>query len=192
MKTALITGTTGALGGVVADVFEASGWRVIRHHRNDQVPVDTIHALINIAGGFDMGPAVHETDEAFFDRLMDMNAKTVVRMTSAVVPGMITRQNGSIINVAAASAIRAPANMGAYAASKSAVIRLTEAMSAELREQGIRANCILPGIIDTPANRKAMPKADFNKWVTPSAIADVMLFLASDASRAITGQAISV
>lgn len=192
MKTALITGATGALGSVVADVFEQAGWHVICLKRGEAVPQTQIDALLNIAGGFEMGPAVHETDEALFDRLMEMNAKTVLRMARGVVPGMIAQGHGKIINVAAMPGLKGTAGMGAYAASKSAVIRLTESMSAELRSKGINVNCVLPSVIDSAANRAAMPKADPAKWVTPEALADVMLFLASDAARAVHGAAIPV
>lgn len=192
MKTALITGTTGALGSVVAARFEQAGWQVIRLKRDEPVPSGPIDALLNIAGGFDMGPAVHETEDALFDRLMEMNAKTVLRMARAVVPGMVAQGHGKIINVAAMPGLKGTAGMGAYAASKSAVIRLTESMSAELRPKGINVNCVLPSVIDTQANRAAMPKADPAKWVTPEALADVMLFLASDAARAVHGTAIPV
>jgi len=192
VKTALITGTTGALGSVVADVFEKAGWHVIRHKRGEPVPQEPIHALLNIAGGFDMGPMVYETEEALFDGLMDMNAKTVLRMAQAVVPGMIAQGHGKIINVAAMPGLKGTAGMGAYAASKSAVIRLTETMSAELRSKGINVNCVLPSIIDSPANRASMPKADPTKWVRPEALADVMLFLASDGAQAVHGAAIPV
>ena len=139
-----------------------------------------------------MGPMVHETDEALLDRLMEMNAKTVLRMAQAVVPGMLAQGHGKIINVAAMPGLKGTAGMGAYSVSKSAVIRLTESMSAELRAKGINVNCVLPSIIDTQANRAAMPKADPAKWVTPVALADVMLFLASDAARAVHGAAIPV
>jgi NAD(P)-dependent dehydrogenase (short-subunit alcohol dehydrogenase family) len=105
---------------------------------------------------------------------------------------MLGAGHGKIVNIAALAGLSGKANMGAYSASKSAVIRLTESMSAELRDKGINVNCILPSTIDTPQNRADMPKADPRRWVAPEALADVVLFLASDAARAIHGAAIPV
>jgi NAD(P)-dependent dehydrogenase (short-subunit alcohol dehydrogenase family) len=105
---------------------------------------------------------------------------------------MLAAGGGRIVNVAAGAALRGGARMGAYAAAKSAVIRLTESMSAELKDRGINVNCVMPSIIDTPQNRAAMPDADASRWVAPEALAEVMLFLASDRARAIHGAAIPV
>jgi NAD(P)-dependent dehydrogenase (short-subunit alcohol dehydrogenase family) len=105
---------------------------------------------------------------------------------------MLKAGHGRIVNVGANAALHGVAGMGAYCAAKSAVIRLTEAMSAELREQGINVNCVLPTIIDTPENRSAMPKADPRRWVAPADLAEVILFLSSDAARAVHGAAIPV
>jgi len=151
-----------------------------------------IDALCNIAGGFHMGEPVHETSDDQWRRMIELNAGSVLRTARAVVPGMIARKSGKIVNVAAMGGLTGGATMAAYAASKSAVIRLTEAMALELRDQGINVNAVLPSTIDTPANRAAMPGADFNRWVPPAALADVILFLASDAARAINGAAIPV
>jgi NAD(P)-dependent dehydrogenase (short-subunit alcohol dehydrogenase family) len=152
-------------------------------------PVDVV---CHIAGGFRMGEAVHETSPATWDFLMDLNARSLVHVANAVVPGMIGRQRGKIVTVGAGAALRAGARMGAYAASKSALIRLTEAMSAELKEHGINVNCVLPSIIDTADNRQAMPDADPSRWVAPGALAEVIAFLASDAASAIHGASIPV
>ena len=151
-----------------------------------------IDVLCNIAGGFRMGEAVHETSDDTWDFLHDINARTLLHATRAVMPGMLRQGAGCIVNVGAYAALRGVAQMGAYTASKSTVIRLTEAMSAELREQGIRVNCVLPSILDTPDNRAAMPGADPARWVAPAALADVMVFLASDAARAVHGAALPV
>jgi len=151
-----------------------------------------IDVLCNIAGGFRMGPPVHETPEDTWELMLDLNAKSVINTARAVVPGMIASRSGKIVNVAALAGLGGKANMGAYSASKSAVIRLTESMSAELRDKGINVNCILPSIIDTPQNRADMPGADPRRWVAPEALADVVLFLASDQARAIHGAAIPV
>ena len=151
-----------------------------------------IDVLANIAGGFRMGTPVHETSDKDWNFLLDLNARTVLHTARAVVPGMIQAGGGKIVNVGAYAAQRGVAQMAAYIASKSAVIRLTEAMSAELREKNINVNCVLPTIIDTPENRAAMPKADPRRWVAPADLANVIAFLASDAARAIHGAALPV
>ena len=151
-----------------------------------------IDVLCNIAGGFRMGAPVHETPDADWDFLFGLNARSVLHTARAVVPGMIEAGGGKIVNVGAFAAQNGVASMGAYCASKSAVIRLTEAMAAELREKSINVNCVLPTIIDTPENRAAMPDADPGRWVSPEALAEVIVFLASDGARAIHGAAIPV
>jgi NAD(P)-dependent dehydrogenase (short-subunit alcohol dehydrogenase family) len=151
-----------------------------------------IDVLCNIAGGFRMGPAVHETSDRDWDSLLDLNARTVLHSVRAVVPHMLEAGRGKIINVAANSALKGMARMGAYCASKDVVIRITEAMAAELRDSNINVNCVLPSIIDTPENRAAMPDANVKRWVAPEALAEVIAFLASDGARAINGAAIPV
>jgi NAD(P)-dependent dehydrogenase (short-subunit alcohol dehydrogenase family) len=151
-----------------------------------------IDVLCNIAGGFRMGPALHETPQRDWDFLFDLNAKSVLHTSRAIVPAMLEAGGGKIINVGAYAALKGAAAMGAYVASKSAVIRITETMAAELREKSINVNCVLPTIIDTPENRAAMPKADPRRWVAPQDLAAVIVFLASDAARAIHGAAIPV
>jgi NAD(P)-dependent dehydrogenase (short-subunit alcohol dehydrogenase family) len=221
-KTCLITGAAGNLGRAVAGAFGADGASLIlMDHQKDHLqsaygnegegkqfaladlrdaqsvaralPAGIrIDILCNIAGGFRMGQPVHETPDEVWDLMLGLNAKSVINCARAVVPGMLARGQGKIVNVAAIAGLSGKANMGAYIASKSAVIRLTESMSAELRDKGINVNCILPSIIDTPQNRADMPKADPRRWVAPEALADVVLFLASDAARAIHGAAIPV
>jgi NAD(P)-dependent dehydrogenase (short-subunit alcohol dehydrogenase family) len=124
--------------------------------------------------------------------MLGLNARTVLHMAHAVVPGMLAAGGGRIVNVGAFAAQKGVAHMGAYVAAKSAVIRLTEALSAELREQRINVNCVLPTIIDTPENRAAMPDADPARWVAPADLAAVIVFLASDAARAVHGAALPV
>ena len=151
-----------------------------------------IDVLCNIAGGFRMGSPVHETKDADWDFLFGLNARSVVNTSRAAVPAMLKGGGGKIVNIGAFAAQRGAANMGPYIASKSAVIRLTETMAAELREKNVNVNCVLPTIIDTPENRAAMPNADPRKWVAPQDLAAVILFLASDAARAIHGAALPV
>lgn len=151
-----------------------------------------LDVLANVAGGFRMGPPVHEMPLDDWDFLMNLNAKSVLVMAKAVVPAMIERGQGRIINVAARAALQGAGHMAAYSASKAAVIRLTESMATELLDRGITVNCILPSTIDTPPNRAAMPKADFSKWVAPDSLANVVAFLASEAARDVSGAAVPV
>lgn len=151
-----------------------------------------IDVLCNLAGGFRMGETVHETTDVTWDFLHDINARTLLHAVRSVVPHMLAAGGGKIVNVGAYSAQRGLAQMGAYTAAKSTVIRLTEAMAAELREKGINVNCVLPTIIDTPDNRAAMPDADAARWVRPEELAEVIVFLASDAARAVHGAAVPV
>jgi NAD(P)-dependent dehydrogenase (short-subunit alcohol dehydrogenase family) len=151
-----------------------------------------IDVLCNLAGGFRMGEAVHETADATWDWLVDLNARTLLHTARAVVPAMLSRGGGRIVNVAAFAARQGQARMAAYCVAKDAVVRLTEAMAAELREQHINVNCVLPTIIDTPENRAAMPEADPARWVAPQDLARVIRFLASDDARAVHGAALPV
>jgi NAD(P)-dependent dehydrogenase (short-subunit alcohol dehydrogenase family) len=151
-----------------------------------------VDVLCQLAGGFRMGEAVHQTTDSTWNFLFDINARTLVNMAHAVVPHMIERGGGKIVNVGAFAAQKGVAQMGAYCAAKGSVIRLTEAMSAELKEHNINVNCVLPTIIDTPENRAAMPDADPARWVSPQALAEVIVFLASDAARAVHGAAVPV
>jgi NAD(P)-dependent dehydrogenase (short-subunit alcohol dehydrogenase family) len=151
-----------------------------------------IDALCNIAGGFRMGEPVHATTDATWQAMFDLNARTMLNAVRAVVPRMIAAGGGAVVNVGAHAAQKGAARMGAYTASKSVVIRLTETMAAELRDQGINVNCVLPTIIDTPENRASMPDADPSRWVAPQDLANVIVFLASPAARAIHGAAVPV
>jgi NAD(P)-dependent dehydrogenase (short-subunit alcohol dehydrogenase family) len=150
-----------------------------------------IDGVVNIAGGF-RWETVAEGDPATWDAMFTVNVKTALHVCRASLPHLLARPSGRIVNIGAGAAAKAAAGMGAYAASKSGVLRLTEALSEETKERGLTVNAILPGIIDTPANRKDMPQADTSRWVTPEAIADVVSFLLSDAARAITGAGIPV
>lgn len=151
-----------------------------------------IDVLCNLAGGFRMGTPVHGTEAKTWDFLYDLNVRTVQHMAHAVVPQMLQQGAGKIVNIGAFSAQRGLANMGAYIAAKSAVIRLTESMAAELRMQNINVNCVLPTVIDTPENRADMPNANPADWVAPGDLAQVIAFLASDAARAVHGAALPV
>jgi NAD(P)-dependent dehydrogenase (short-subunit alcohol dehydrogenase family) len=150
-----------------------------------------IDVLVNIAGAF-RWQTLADGDISGWDQMYDINLKTAVIASKAALPSILKSDAGRIINIGAGAAAKAAAGMGAYAASKSGVLRLTESLSEEVKDRGITVNAVLPGTIDTPQNREAMPKADTSKWVPPEAIADVVVFLASEGARAITGAAIPV
>jgi len=151
-----------------------------------------IDVLVNTVGGYQAGTPVHETPLDVWDRMMSLNARTAFIVSQAVVPQMLRQGSGKIINIAARPGLVGAANAAAYSASKSAVIRVTESLAAELRESGINVNCIVPGTLDTPQNREAMPNAEGGRWVAPESLADVILFLASAAARDIHGASIPV
>jgi NAD(P)-dependent dehydrogenase (short-subunit alcohol dehydrogenase family) len=151
-----------------------------------------IDVLVNTVGAFRAGKLTQDTEVEVWDLMMNLNAKTAYLMCRAVAPHMRERKHGKIVNVAARAGLAGAAKMSAYSASKSAVIRLTETLAAELRREGVNVNCILPGTIDTPENREAMPDADFSRWVTPESLAEIILFLASGAARDMHGAALPV
>lgn len=148
-----------------------------------------IDALVNTVGGFQTGP-VEELGVNQWDQMFQMNARTAYAISAAVLKPMQDAGYGRIVHIAAAPGLKAGANQAAYAASKSAVIRLTEAIAAENRNRRITANCILPGTIDTPQNRAAMPSAKTDGWVQPADIAKLIGFLISPAGGIVTGAAI--
>jgi NAD(P)-dependent dehydrogenase (short-subunit alcohol dehydrogenase family) len=148
-----------------------------------------VSALVNTVGGFTMGGVV---DKALgqWDAMMTANARIALVISAAVLPAMQAARYGRIVHIAAAPGLKAGAGLAAYAASKAAVIRLTESIAEEYRQHRITANCILPGTIDTPQNRAAMPDADTGSWVTPDSIARLIAFLVSPDSAVVTGGAI--
>lgn len=148
-----------------------------------------IDALFNIAGGFAWSK-VADSSLDLWERMFALNVKTAVNASKAALPSLI-ESKGAIVNVGANGAVRAGAGMGPYAASKQAVHKLTEALAEELKGQ-VRVNAVLPSVLDTAPNRKDMPNADFSAWVQPEALARVMLFLASDGARDISGALIPV
>lgn len=218
-KIIAITGAAGALGSVVAKQLAGAGAHVIgidivgfaasggvaealgevdlRKPEAVKGAVEAIgkahgrlDGLVNVAGGF-AWETVAEGSVETWDRLYDMNVRSALLASQAMLP-LLTKAGGAIVNISANGSIRADMGMGAYAASKSGVSRLTEALAAELKDQGVRVNAVLPSIIDTPANRKDMPDAEFDRWVSPDALADVIAFLLSDAARAVTGALLPV
>lgn len=150
-----------------------------------------IDALINIAGGF-AWETVEGGGLATWDKLYTLNVKTALNATKAALPHLLQSKAGRVVNIGANGAVKAGLGMGAYAASKAAVHKLTEALAEELKDKGVTVNAVLPSIIDTPVNRKDMPDADFSKWVSVADLAAVILFLASDEAKAVTGALIPV
>jgi NAD(P)-dependent dehydrogenase (short-subunit alcohol dehydrogenase family) len=219
-KVIVITGALGALGRVVAETAHKRGARVagIDHATSQaaatserielgsvdlsdaaqaRTAIDTaakhfgrLDALVNIAGGFTF-ETIADGDLKSWQRMYAMNVVTALNASRAAIPHLVASPAGRIINVGAMGALQAGAGMGPYAASKAGVHRLTEALAAEHKGK-ITVNAVLPSTIDTAANRSSMPKADFSKWVAPQELAEVILFLASDAASAVTGALIPV
>jgi NAD(P)-dependent dehydrogenase (short-subunit alcohol dehydrogenase family) len=219
-KVIVITGALGALGKVVAETALARGARVAGvDHATSQSPatgtrielggvdlsdaaqakkaIDAvaahfgrIDALVNIAGAFAF-ETVAEGDPTTWQRMFALNVLTALNASRSAIPHLLASDAGRIINVGAIGALQAASGMGAYAASKSGVHRLTEALTAELKGK-VTVNAVLPSVIETAANRASMPKADFSKWVTPQELANVILFLASDEASAVTGALLPV
>lgn len=212
-KSVVVTGAAGALGKAVAQAFHSNGSRVtgidivrdeadyplltvdlmnFEDARDAVAEIGSIDVLANIAGGFTMGDTVAGTSDETWDFMMNLNSRTVLNMVRAVVPRMQEQCSGKIVNIGARNGLRGVGNMAAYSASKSVVIRLTESLADELKQDNINVNCILPSIIDTARNREDMPQADFSTWVTPEAMAKVVMFLASSAADPIHGASIPV
>jgi NAD(P)-dependent dehydrogenase (short-subunit alcohol dehydrogenase family) len=219
-KVVVVTGALGALGKVVAESALARGAKVAGvDHAASRLPstpdriefggvdlsdaaqarvaIDAVaahfgrlDALINIAGGFAF-EMVAEGEAKTWQRMYALNVLTALNASRAAIPYLTASASARIVNVGAMGALQAGAGMGAYAASKAGVHRLTEALAAECKGK-ITVNAVLPSTIDTPANRASMPSADFAKWVTPQELAEVILFLASDAASAVTGALLPV
>ncbi|MDF1512673.1 MAG: SDR family NAD(P)-dependent oxidoreductase [Anaerolineae bacterium] len=151
-----------------------------------------IDVLVNTVGGYRAGHPVHETSIEIWDFMHNLNVRTAFILSRSVIPQMLNQGSGKIVHVAARAALQGGRNASAYSASKSALVRLVESMAAEYRHKGLNINCVLPGTIDTPQNRQAMPDANHSRWVAPEAIADVILFLASETAVAVNGAAVPV
>lgn len=216
-KVVVVTGAAGALGTAVAHEFASRGAKLalvdiiaiagpqlslvgdLTDTRAAQTIVANItgklgriDVLANVAGGFTMGDTVHETTDATWKFMFDLNVTTMLNMVRATVPTMLAAGRGKIVNIGARAGLKGVGRMGAYCASKSVVIRLTESLADELKGSGINVNCILPSIIDTARNRQDMPDADHTRWVAPEDLARAIAFLASDAAHAIHGVALPV
>lgn len=149
-----------------------------------------IDVLVNVVGGYLGGKSLVKIEEKEWDLMMNINLKSAFLISKHVLPIMLSAQHGKIVHIASRTGLKSDGYDSAYGASKAGLIRLVESISGEVREANINVNCILPSTIDTEANRKAMPSADFTKWIKTTEIADVVLFLCSEESRVINGAAI--
>ena len=219
-KVIVVTGASGALGKVVAETALARGARVagVDHAASQTAATDNrielggvdlsdaaaakkaidaaaahfgrFDALVNIAGGFAF-ETVADGDPHTWQHMYALNVLTALNASRSAIPHLVNSGAGRIVNIGAMGALQAGSGMGAYAASKAGVHRLTEALAAEWKGR-ITVNAVLPSTIDTPANRASMPRADFAKWVTPQELTEVILFLVSDAASAVTGALLPV
>jgi NAD(P)-dependent dehydrogenase (short-subunit alcohol dehydrogenase family) len=151
-----------------------------------------LEAVVDLVGGFASGPLVHETSPEEFDRMMRLNLTPAINLAHAAMPRLVERGGGAFVAVSARPALKPFAGASAYVTAKAAVLAFVQALDADYRSKGIRANAILPSVIDTPANRRDQPDADFSRWVQPAEIARVVRFLVSDDAAVVTGGAIPV
>jgi NAD(P)-dependent dehydrogenase (short-subunit alcohol dehydrogenase family) len=219
--SAIVTGGTGGLGSAVVARLLDDGWRVVvpwvaeseldrveDHKRLELIQADLFNAdavravvaaaqsplrgVVNLVGGFAMGKRVHETDIDEFERQFQLNLRPTYLVTQAAVPRLLEAGGGSIVCVGTRAALQPFKGAAGYIASKAAVVAFAQAVAVEYKDDGVRCNVILPSVIDTPGNRKSMPKADHEKWVKPAAIAGVIAHLLSDDSAPVSGAAVPV
>jgi len=220
-RSALVTGATGGLGGAVARRLVADGWRVVAPVRGEParfepgvvaVQADVtdetavagvvavaaadasapLRAVVNLVGGFAAGGRVHETPIADFEAQLRLNLRTAYIVTAAALPHLISAGGGSVVCIGSRAALRPFSGAAGYITAKAALLALVSALAVEYRDDLVRVNAVLPSVIDTPANRASQPNADFDRWVSPEQIADVIAFLCSDASAATSGAHIPV
>jgi NAD(P)-dependent dehydrogenase (short-subunit alcohol dehydrogenase family) len=221
-KVALVTGASGALGNFVTEAFLAAGATVIGVARSIQpsafadpkfvaMAVDLskgeatkemgeaaiqrfekIDMLVHVMGGFAGGELIDDTDDATWDKMMNLNLRSAFNICRAVLPHMRKAKRGRVIAIGARSAVEPKAYLSAYCASKAALVSLIRTVALEGKDDGIAANVILPGTMDTPANRTDSPSADFSKWVPPVKVASLALWLASEEASQISGALIPV
>ena len=219
-KTVVVTGGSGAVGRVASRRFAEAGAQVVvadvapppgeagavAYHETDVLDEASVrgmfervaseyggpHVLVNIAGGFRFGPSVEEMDESDWDGLLQLNLKSAFLTIKNVLPYMKAQGYGRIVSIAARSGLHGDPMVAHYSVSKGGVILLTQSVAAEVKAYDITVNAVLPSIIDTPANREAMPDAKAERWVQPDDLASVLLFLASEESRAVSGAAVPV
>jgi 3-oxoacyl-[acyl-carrier protein] reductase len=221
-KVVLITGAKGGLGSFVTQRFLATGATVVGTSRSISqadfpeanfvaFPVDFTKAgavreavesiarrfakldvLVHVLGGFAGGRTVAETDDGTWEQMRDLNLTSAFYVLRATIPHLRKSRNGRIVAIGSLTAVEPHAGLGAYVTFKAALATLVRTVALENKDAGLTANVVLPGTMDTPANRKAMPSADFSKWVQPGDVADVVLWLADDRAAHITGTAIPV
>jgi NAD(P)-dependent dehydrogenase (short-subunit alcohol dehydrogenase family) len=215
----LVAGGTGFLGTAVVRELVAKGYEVaatwiveaeLERLRSEPVElvrtdlfdaaqteaavaaVGELEAVVNLVGGFAAGPRVHETEPEDFERLMRLNVMPSFLLARAAMPRLVERGGGAFVGVSARAALRPFPGAAGYVSSKAALLALIQALDAEYKQDGVRCNAILPSVIDTPANREAMPDADHSKWVPPEQIAKVVTFLVSEESAPISGAGVPV
>ena len=221
-KVVLITGAKGGLGNFVTQEFLNAGAVVVGTSRsisqNDFAHANfhaepaeiadgaqaralverivsrwqRVDTLVHLVGGFAGGKSVDDTDDATLDRMLDMNLRSFFHIARAALPVMRMQASGSVLAIGSRTAMEPAATLGAYTASKAALVALVRTIALENKQAGISANVILPGTMDTPANRAAMPAADFSQWVDPRQIASMLVHLASDSARQVTGAVIPI
>lgn len=221
-KVVLVTGANGGLGTFVTQAFLDAGATVIgtspkilqtafdhpnftalaakiSSRESAQVLVDQVvgrfgklDVLAHTVGGFAGGQSVVDTDDATFQRMLDVNLKATFHVLRAAVPALRQGGNGRIIAIGSRQALEPGANVGAYSASKAAMVSLVRTVALENKDAGLRANVLLPGTMDTPANRQAMPSANFSKWVQPASVASLMVWLAGDGGKDVNGAVIPI
>lgn len=221
-RTAFVTGGAGGLGAATVAAFLADGWRVVapvRAGRSGALPSGAIavegdltvaphvgaaievaagepaaplRAVINLTGGYAGGGNVADTPIEEFERMLAVNLRPTYLVTAAALPHLVAAGGGSIVCVSSRAAVAPFAGAAGYVTAKAAVLAFANAVAVEYRRQHVRCNTVLPSVIDTPANRRSMPDANFDRWVTPEQIAPVILFLASDASAPTSGAQIPV
>jgi NAD(P)-dependent dehydrogenase (short-subunit alcohol dehydrogenase family) len=228
LRTVVVAGGTGALGGSVARAFLAAGARVVVTYRRpeefDELAASTgknpklsgvmldataeaaagkfiadieakygsADALVITVGGYAGGKQLWDSNSATYDQMLNLNLRAAFVMARAVLPGMIRRNRGAIVNIASRAAYGHSAGAALYSASKAGVLALFDSLAEEVKPYNINVNSIVPSIMDTPANRRAMPKADFSIWPKTDDIAKVIVFLCSDDARVIHGAAVPV
>ena len=214
----IITGAGGALGRAVVEAFLADGamvygvdlaWKDQPHSSGQFHPVEAnilaagecdrvaklaspVDRLVHLVGGFGGGKPVAETGDDVWDQMMNMNLRAAVGMFRAVLPQMIAAKRGSIVAIASRAAVEPMAGFAAYSVSKAGLVALVKTVALEVRDAGVNVNAVMPSVIDTPANRRAMEGADFSKWVAPESIAGLLVWLTSEAARDVSGAAIPV
>ena len=221
-KVVLVTGANGGLGTFVTQAFLDAGATVVGtslkilqsafNHPNftamaaelssresakglvDQVVgrFEKLDVLAHTVGAFAGGQSVADVDDATFRQMIDLNLNATLYMLQAAIPALLRTGDGRIIAIGSRQALEPSPGVGAYSASKAAMVSLVRTVALENKGRGLKANAILPGTMDTPANRKAMPNADFTKWVRPSSVASLMVWLAGDAGRDVNGAVIPV